>query len=268
MTDLISEYETWLLGRRRSAVTVTQYVALLRRMDRQMPNGVTTCSLEELIDWIYDDDRRRGETTYAHYTTIVRGFGQWLTDPADPWLDWHAAEDLPDAQADSATIRPATEAEFGAIREQAAAPWIDLYELAGWAGLRCVEICRAQREHLTEREIRVHGKGGKWRRVPLHPVLWERFAGRPPGALARNRDGSPMSRTQVISRGDYHLLRGGVSMHQLRKRFATRIYKESNHDIRLVQHLLGHRYVNTTQRYLGIDEDEAAEVVSRLAVAA
>jgi hypothetical protein len=26
--------------------------------------------------------------------------------------------------------------------------------------------------------------------------------------------------------------------------------------------------VNTTQRYLGIDEDEAAEVVSRLAVAA
>lgn len=271
MTDLIAEYATWLKrphrGKRRSDYTIEQYAGILRRMDRQILGGVATASLDELIGWIYAGDR--GDTTHAHYTTIVRGFGAWATDPEIDRLDFHWSDKLPEVVADSAEIRPATEEEFASIRERAASPWIDLYELAGWAGLRCVEIYRVDQGHMTEQETRILGKGNKWRVVPTHPLLWERFAGRPPGPLARDRDGAPMTRTQVIARGDNHLRRMGfkVSMHQLRKRFATQVYRESGHDIRLVQRLLGHKYVNTTQKYLGVDMKEAADVVGRLRVA-
>lgn len=268
MTDLIAEYEASLRRRRRSDETIRQYINALRRMERGLPAGVVRCTPDELADWIYNG--RRSETTHTYYSSVVRGFGKWLTDPKDPWLDWHASEDLPEAVPDTAFIRPATEAEFAEIRARAVAPWIDLYELAGWGGLRCIEIHRLDRKHLTREEIRILGKGGKWRTVPTHPDIWTRFADRPAGPIARDRDGTPLNRAQVIARGDYQLrkLGVGVTMHQLRKRFATRVYKESDHNIRLVQLLLGHANVNTTQRYLGVDAEEATDVVTRLTVAA
>lgn len=273
MTDLIGEYGKWLArphrGKKRGEYTIEQYMGLLRRMDREMPCGVASATLDELVEWIYGGTR--GDTTHAHYTTIVKGFAAWATDPHIGRLDFHFADELPEVTANSAEIRPATEAEFADIRGRAVDPWLDLYELAGWAGLRCVEICRVEREHMTKDETRVLGKGSKWRAVPTHPILWERFAGRSAGPLARGRDGVPLSRTQVIASGDRYLRRGlglRISMHQLRKRFAQQVYRESGHDIRLVQYLLGHRFVNTTQRYLGVDGAEAAAVVGRLKVIA
>lgn len=266
MTDMIGDYEKWLRRLRRADYTVEQYIYLLRRMDREMPEGVVCCGGEDLASWIYD--KPRADSTYSHYTTVVRGFGRWLVDQER--LDFHTSDELPDVDSDSPQIRPATEAEFATIRSQAPDPWIDLYELGGWAGLRCIEMHNLKREDMNEQEMKILGKGSKWRTVPTHPLLWERFAARPSGPLARGRDGSPLSRSQVIQRGDYHLrkLVAGISMHQLRKRFATKAYKDSNHNIRLVQHLLGHRYVSTTQRYLGVDGDEAAAVVTGMRVAA
>jgi integrase len=179
------------------------------------------------------------------------------------------AEDLPEIRATSPSAPPATEDEFAHIRAHGEEPWLDLFELAGWAGLRCIEIHRLQREDMTERQIRVNGKGGKWRAVPTHPELWARFAGRPAGPVARGPDGVPLTGPQVIRRGDYYLQRMGLglSMHQLRKRFATQIYRTSGHDIRLVQQLLGHASVKDTQRYIGVDATVAAEVVTAMRVA-
>jgi integrase len=193
MTDLIDDYQVYLRRKRRAAYTIDQYIGLLRRADRQLPEGVALAGLEELVDWIYVDGR--SETTYAHYTTIIQGFGKWLV--ADGRTDFHWSDELPEAHADSAEIRPATEEEFAGIQDL---------------------------------------------------------------------DGRPMSRTQVIERGRYYLHRMGLdlSMHQLRKRFATKAYKDSGHDIRMVQKLLGHRWVSTTQKYLGVDSEDAIKVVTGL----
>jgi integrase len=56
-----------------------------------------------------------------------------------------------------------------------------------------------------------------------------------------------------------------VSTHSFRKRFATRIYRDSKCDIRLVQELLQHSSPQTTSRYIGIGSEElerALETVS------
>ena len=47
-----------------------------------------------------------------------------------------------------------------------------------------------------------------------------------------------------------------ISTHSFRKFFATQIYNDNNHDIRLVQVLLQHSSPNATQRYIGVQPDD------------
>ena len=61
-------------------------------------------------------------------------------------------------------------------------------------------------------------------------------------------------------------LNGKLATHSLRKSFAQRVYEQSG-DIYLVQELLGHKSVSTTQRYLGVDWASAREAVEGMALA-
>ena len=50
-------------------------------------------------------------------------------------------------------------------------------------------------------------------------------------------------------------LPAGWTMHKLRHRFATRVYRGSR-NLRAVQVLLGHASIATTERYTAVDDDE------------
>ena len=60
-------------------------------------------------------------------------------------------------------------------------------------------------------------------------------------------------------------LNGKLATHSLRKSFAQRVYEESG-DIYLVQELLGHRNVSTTQKYIGVNYATARETVEAIAL--
>ena len=62
-------------------------------------------------------------------------------------------------------------------------------------------------------------------------------------------------------------LNGKLATHSLRKSFAQRLYEESG-DIYLVQELLGHRNVSTTQNYLGVNYADARRAVEAIALSA
>ena len=62
-------------------------------------------------------------------------------------------------------------------------------------------------------------------------------------------------------------LNGKLAIHSLRKSFAQRVYEESG-DIYLVQELLGHRNVSTTQKYIGVNYATARETVEAIALEA
>ena len=62
-------------------------------------------------------------------------------------------------------------------------------------------------------------------------------------------------------------LNGKLATHSLRKSFAQRVYEESR-DIYLVQELLGHRNVSTTQKYIGVNYATARETVEAIALEA
>ena len=124
--------------------------------------------------------------------------------------------------------------------------------------------------------VRLAGKGGKERVVPVgsfaldavqaylvraRPVL--AAAGRGTTALFLNARGGPLSRQSawavlraVAERAG---VKGEVSPHTLRHSFATHLL-EGGADVRVVQELLGHASVTTTQIYTLVTVDQLREV--------
>lgn len=60
-------------------------------------------------------------------------------------------------------------------------------------------------------------------------------------------------------------LNGKLATHSLRKSFAQRLYEQTS-DIYMVQEMLGHRSVSTTQRYLGVNYTSAREACEAMSV--
>ncbi len=145
-----------------------------------------------------------------------------------------------------------------------------LFELIYSCGLRISEAVELSldRLYLSERLLRVAGKGGKERLVPMgeHALLWlrryldearPRLARRPGNALFLNNRGGQLSRKGMWKRFREIAERAGVEakVHTLRHSFATHLL-EGGADLRAVQELLGHADISTTQIYTHIDKEE------------
>ena len=106
-------------------------------------------------------------------------------------------------------------------------------------------------------------------------VIWHRrhygsIASKRPLFPSRHKSGTlPMHRqtahailkTAFIEAG----LNGHIATHSLRKSFAQRLYDKTG-DIYMVQELLGHRNISTTQKYLGVNYADAKAAVELIAL--
>ena len=153
-----------------------------------------------------------------------------------------------------------------------------MIEMMYATGLRVSELVRLQRSELSEgdRVVRIFGKGGRERLVPLgeEAMQWvERYFaearpalqrdGRPNDYIFLTRRGTAMTRQgfwQLIKR---YGLRAGIkrplSPHTLRHAFATHLL---NHGagLRTVQLLLGHSDLSTTQIYIHVAQRRLREI--------
>lgn len=151
------------------------------------------------------------------------------------------------------------------------------------AGLRVGEVVALRPDHLdlTGRRITVReGKGARDRvvHIPgrLRDALSEWLARRadwledPDGCpwLFPTRDGGQVSTRQVRAFVKREAKKAGVaeadrvSPHTLRHTFASDIYRETG-NLRLVQELLGHSDISTTQIYTHLVNGEAEEAMER-----
>jgi integrase/recombinase XerC len=159
--------------------------------------------------------------------------------------------------------RVATDEQVRTILTQARQPYRLWAQLACYAGLRCIEIWRLHREHITEQALSVHrGKGEKARIIPTHPVIWKAVKDLPPGPLAKVADERQLS-TNFLLHAQEVLGLYGVSMHRLRGWMATTSYRKTK-DVRALQRALGHANVSTTVRYIAVADEQLQAITDAL----
>lgn len=234
-------------------------------------------------------------STIARHLSTIRVFSRWLLatdriedDPSallEPPARWRK---LPGVVSPGQMLRlleaprPPAKAKPGSLplweRDKA------ILELMYSSGLRASEVCTLAISEIVDtlRSIRVTGKGNKQRLVPLgvpaHDAIDAYAKGcrrrlvesnvergdpkRDAGKLFLSRTGRPLDRVriwQVVTTYAKKAGIGHVHPHQLRHSFATDLLA-GGADLRVVQELLGHASITTTQIYTHVDRSQLKRV--------
>lgn len=206
----------------------------------------------------------------ARFLSGARGFYRYLLREKLIQVDPTLQVDMP--QLGSPLPKSLSEADVDALL---AAP--DLSEAIGQrdkamlevlyaCGLRVTELISLTLEQVNLRQgvLRVMGKGSKERLVPMgeEAIVWierymrgardELLAGRPSDVLFPSQRGEQMTRQTFWHRIKHQAMVAGISKslspHTLRHAFATHLLNHGA-DLRVVQMLLGHSDLSTTQIY-------------------
>ena len=253
---------------------LARFVAYARTTGASAPEAVTPRALREFVYHLKDlglatASIRRSVSAVRTYYRFLLGEGYAHADPSERLELPRGWRTLPEvltvAEVERLLAAPTLDEPL-AFRDRA------MLELAYGAGLRVSEwIGLAVKDVvLAEQLVRVLGKGGKERLVPigraavgavavylreLRPKL-ERGAGK--GILFLNARGEPLSRMGAWTILRRHVTTAGiakpVSPHTLRHSFATHLL-EGGADLRAVQEMLGHADISTTQIYTHVDRE-------------
>ncbi|MEN9316927.1 MAG: hypothetical protein RIS35_3320 [Pseudomonadota bacterium] len=261
----LSALATWLRGRRGVPLAQARAEDLQAYIAERHPDSKATSSNRRL--------------------TVFRRYFRWLLRQRlraeDPTLRIRSArqpvrfpKSLSEAQVDALLGAPDANSDLGlrdrAMLETLYATGLRVSELVG---LRTVEV------GLNEGVIRVVGKGDKERLVPLGDEArhWiERYLAeaRPrllagvgaSDALFVTRRGEGMTRQMFWTLVKRHALAAGIraplSPHTLRHAFATHLLNHGA-DLRVVQMLLGHADISTTQIYTHVARERLKRLHAR-----
>lgn len=167
--------------------------------------------------------------------------------------------------------RATTDDDPVAIRARDAA----VLELLYGSGLRVSELCGLDMESVDTARglVRVWGKGSKQRQVPISPPAadavraWKEHrhelasANTPERALFLNRRGNRLGPRDVRRILDRRAA-SPTHPHALRHTFATHLL-DNGADLRVVQELLGHVSLQTTQVYTHVSKERLLQVYER-----
>jgi integrase/recombinase XerD len=212
---------------------------------------------------------RRSVSATRTYFGFLLGEGRLKEDPSDRLESPRRGRVLPDTLS-----VPEVEALLAAPNLEQPLAWRDraLLELAYGAGLRVSELCGLALTDLllAENLVRIFGKGGKERLVPigrsvigaasvyLHQMRPVLDKGKSKNRVLLNARGEPLSRVGawgVVRRATQRAgITKRVTPHTLRHTFATHLL-EGGADLRAVQEMLGHADLSTTQIYTHVDRE-------------
>jgi integrase/recombinase XerD len=244
--------------------------------------SITRSQLSDFLQWLNSQNLRAASS--ARILAAVRGYQKYLLlenlrtdDPSQqvksPKLPKRLPKALTQAQVMSLLTASGPEpddetADPLRLRNRA------ILELMYSSGCRVSEVAQLDLDEMVQGGwVRIRGKGSKERLVPVgsfaqraidaylirsRPLLSAKAGG---PALFLNQRGSRLSRQSIWeifqSAGEGCGL--SVSPHSLRHSFATHLI-EGGADVRVVQELLGHASVATTQIYTLVTIDTLREV--------
>jgi integrase/recombinase XerD len=261
--------------------------------------GLDDVGLEQVRDYIAHLDRRGyAGSTIARRITVVRGLHRFLIaeelgsrDPTTTMTTMKRPRKLPFVLSIDET-----EALLETAHRLAADPSVGLYRQAGYArraalfetlyasGMRISEALSLLSDAARQgtRMLLVRGKGDKQRLVPLHPraieaiAHWQKLAAAYSGGAptpwlfhaVRNGTKALTRQAALLEIKDAAVAAGlpspdRVSPHVLRHAFATHMHAGGT-DLRVLQELLGHAGIETTQIYTHLDTSRLHHMVRDL----
>jgi integrase/recombinase XerC len=241
--------------------------------------------------WLASLHGRRHPATLSRKLAALRTFFRFLVREGDCRLDPTAG--IPGPRAAKRLPRPLPVDDCVALAEAPAPPGADaggekvlrdraLVELLYGAGLRVSEAAALDVRDLDLQrgDVRVMGKGGKERVVPLPEMARAALAAylgrrRAPGLLGQplftslrpRRDGPRRLgvrdvRRVLRARARRVGIADRVHPHRLRHSYATHLL-DMGADLREIQELLGHASLSTTEKYTAVSAERLAEVYDR-----
>ncbi|GBE66449.1 tyrosine recombinase XerC [Mycobacterium sp. MFM001] len=281
MEAILEEFDDYLaLQRGRSAHTRRAYLGDLRSLfafiDERAPgSGLSGLTLPILRSWLaVQAGSGAARTTLARRTSAVKAFTAWATrrgllstDPATRLQMPKAHRTLPAVLRQDQALAAMTAAKSGtqqrdplALRDRL------IVELLYATGIRVSELCGLDIDDVDtgHRLVRVLGKGDKQRTAPFGEPAAEALSawlsdGRP--ALATAQSGPALllgargrrldvRQARTVVHQTVAAVDGAPDMgpHGLRHSAATHLL-EGGADLRVVQELLGHSSLATTQLY-------------------
>ncbi len=250
-----------------------------------LPEGLgesRSVALDHLTDYLAH--RKRCGLSAASIKLIVvamKIFFRWLhvrqrlsRDVAEsiplPRIERYLPETLNELQAER-LLEGISEHEPNALRNRA------ILELLYSSGLRVSELVNARLEHLDldARIIRVTGKGNKTRLVPVGTKACEAitaYLNKERPAQVKKRTGSEIflsaRGTKITTVRIWQIVKEiasnagmdvNVYPHLLRHSFATHLLSNGA-DLRIIQEMLGHADISTTQIYTHVDQQRLKAV--------
>ena len=283
MNKIINEYLNYLEAVKGcSDRTIEAYRNDLTRYAVYCENHgfeVVTAQAYEVQQFIADlSAENMSAASVNRHLSSIRGFYRWMNrfkrrmdNPCYALKNIRAPVKMP------AVLWENEMADFASLPEKSGILWPErdkaLIMVMYCAGLRISEIVSLNMSDISESfdEAKITGKGGKQRYVFFSAQAKEaiedylpqrearlRIAGKPDkkSALFINRKGNPISVPGVrwiISRyAEQSGIGKNIHPHALRHSFATHLVN-SGCDVRIVQEMLGHSSISTTQRYTHIN---------------
>jgi integrase/recombinase XerC len=240
-------------------------------------------TLSDMRAWMAHE-RKRGLSarSLARALSAVKAFLRWLSEREG--FDATAPLSVRSPKFTKKLPRPLSEEAardvVDLLETQRPEPWIALRDravalLLYGSGLRISEALGLAGANLPLGEtIRVRGKGGKERIVPVLPAAREAvaaYAAACPhplagGPLFRGARGGPLSPRLVAKAMETARMVLGLpataTPHALRHSFATHLLN-AGADLRAIQELLGHASLSTTEAYTAVDPGRLLEVYER-----
>ena len=272
--SLIREYAFFLrMERKKSPNTVAAYTGDVADFLDYYKGDVTAAVTADIESFILDRSGILSKRSQARVLSSLSSFFGWLIlegerkdNPCDnvdrPKLGCYLPEVLSVGEVE-AIMNSVDLRSWQGVRDRA------ILEILYGSGLRVSEACGLLISHVYVEEgfVRVVGKGDKERLVPMGGMAADAFtaylAVRPvPDApefddiAFLNRFGRSLSRISVFNMVKKQALVAGVnkeiSPHTFRHSFATHLI-ENGADLRVVQEMLGHESILTTEIYTHID---------------
>jgi integrase/recombinase XerD len=237
---------------------------------------------EELAAFLGQRKRESLNAASLRITTVhLKVFFRWLAatgrllmDPAEPLISPRAEQSLPET-LHAAEVRRLLESIDPA--QPLGRRDLAILELFYSAGLRLSELCKARLEMMDFDDgfLRITGKGNKTRLVRVgskaREALDSYLRNERPGLVSKRTSshiflsvrGTALSPDRVRQIVKERAARAGIEQnlypHLLRHSFATHLL-EGGADLRVIQELLGHADIATTQIYTHVDRQRLKSV--------